>query len=78
MSNNPYRFGGPIPESVQRMKERRAKREENAHWLELEAKSQNPENHDLASALVELRAIRSSVEKQEQVALATFIGPAAL
>ena len=35
---DPYRFGGPIPESVQRMKERRAKREENAYWLEVEGR----------------------------------------
>lgn len=35
---DPYRFGGPIPESVQRMKERRAKRAENAYWLEVEGR----------------------------------------
>lgn len=35
---DPYRFGGPIPESVQRQKERRAKRAENAYWREEEAR----------------------------------------
>lgn len=34
MAEQRYRFGGPIPESVLRIKERRAKRQEQAYWLD--------------------------------------------
>ena len=36
MAEQRYRFGGHMPESVKRMKERRAKREEIAHWLKVD------------------------------------------
>lgn len=72
MAEQRYRFGGPIPESVQRLKKRRAKGEEV-----LSDKKPSTGLLDCASsnsALTELRAIRASVEQQERIALAAFIG----